>query len=77
VTWSNQPGTAGPAAATTSGPGWRAWAVVAQVQAMYDGANHGFLIRYATASGGSQQRLNSRERRTNRPHFVVSFTPVD
>jgi hypothetical protein len=42
----------------------------------YDGANHGFLIRDATASGSGEQRLHSRERRTNRPQLVISFTPI-
>jgi len=77
VTWANQPATTGMAAVRTSGAGWRQWAVASQVQAMYDEANHGFLIRDAVTGGSGEQRLYSRERRTNRPELVVTFRPID
>ena len=52
VKWSNQPRTTGTAATTSSGSGWRQWTVTAQVNAMYSGANHGFLVRDASENSG-------------------------
>jgi hypothetical protein len=53
VNWSNQPGSTGTAAssASLSAAGWQAWSVLDQVQAMYAGTNHGFLLRDSIASG--------------------------
>jgi large repetitive protein len=76
VTWNNQPATSGTAASTTSGFGYREWAVTSQVQAMYaPGANNGFLIRDASENGGGlDQGLHSREKLTdNPPQLVISF----
>jgi hypothetical protein len=76
VTWANQPATTGPAAATTSGFGYREWAVTTQVTGMYaPGANHGFLIRDASESGsGWDQGFNSREKGSdNPPQLVITF----
>lgn len=76
VTWSNQPSTTGAPATTDSGSGWRQWTVTSHVQAMYSSANHGFLIRDAaeSASGGFEQRLNSREKAPdNPPELVLTF----
>ena len=77
VNWGNQPATTGSAATTPSGAGWREWSVTAQVQAMYGGQNHGFLIRDATeGGGGSQQSLHSREKAPdNPPQLVITFGP--
>jgi hypothetical protein len=78
VTWSNQPATTGAAATTPSGSGsgYRQWIVTSQVQAMYAGTNHGFLIR-DSANGGSgfEQQLNSREKGENMPQLVITFGP--
>ena len=51
--------------------------MTAQVQAMYSGANHGFLIRDASENGGGiQQQLHSREKAPdNPPQLVITFGP--
>jgi hypothetical protein len=72
VTWSNQPAVSGTAATTTSGSGYRTWTVTEQVDAMYSGANHGFLVRDAAENGGGQlQGLHSREKGTDNPPRLV------
>jgi hypothetical protein len=72
VTWANQPATAGPAATTSSGSGWRQWNVLTQVQAMASAGNFGFLIRDATeGAGGREQQFHSREKGTDRPPQLV------
>ena len=77
VTWATQPTTTGTPAATTSRAGWLEWTVTQQVRAMYsDATHHGFLIRDAHIAGSGEQRLHSRERRTNRPMLFVTFSPV-
>lgn len=65
------------AATTPSGTGWRERSVTAQVQAMYSGANNGFLIRDATEGGaGFEQQLHSREKAPdNPPQLVITFGP--
>ena len=64
VSWSNQPATTGTAATTASGTGWREWTVTAQVNGMYTGANHGFLIRDASeGSGATRAELRKPGRR--------------
>jgi large repetitive protein len=75
VTWSNQPATAGAAATTASGSGWRQWSVRDQVTAMYAGTNHGFVIRDATENGGgSEQQLHTKEKAPdNPPQLIVTF----
>jgi hypothetical protein len=77
ATWGNQPATAGPAATVPSGSGWREWSVTNQVQAMYTGANNGFLIRDANeGAGGIQQQLHAREKAPdNPPKLVITFGP--
>ncbi len=76
VTWSNQPATTGPAVTTTSATGWRTWAVTSQVQAMYTGANYGFVLRDSVESGAGQyyQGFASREAATNKPELVITFS---
>jgi hypothetical protein len=74
VTWSNQPATTGAAATTSSGSGYRQWNVAAQVQAMYTGANNGFLIRDASEGGsGWEQQFHSREKGSDMPQLVITF----
>jgi CSLREA domain-containing protein len=76
VTWSNQPGTTGPAVSTTSGSGYRSWSVAEQVNAMYAGANHGFLVRDAN-TGSAEQSFHSREKGAdNPPRLVLTLGPV-
>jgi hypothetical protein len=66
--WSNQPASTGQAATAASGSGYREWAVTAQVQNMYVGSNHGFLVRDATreAPAWSKASTVARRARTNR-----------
>jgi hypothetical protein len=76
VTWSNQPATTGTAATTTSGTGYREWSVAGQVQAMYTGANNGFLVRDAVEGQDAEQQLHSREHSQNRPQLVLKLGNV-
>ena len=75
VTWSNQPATTGPAAATPSAQGPLAWDVTDQVLNIYTSANHGLLIRDAVENGvGDEQTLNSREKiGDGPPQLVLTF----
>jgi parallel beta-helix repeat protein len=75
LTWGNQPATTGTAATVASGSGYREWTVTSHVQAMYSGANHGFLVRDATENGtGLDQGFHSREKGSdNPPRLVVTF----
>lgn len=74
VTWNSQPGTAGVAASTISGTGWRDWAVITEVTAMYAGVNHGFVIRDSAESASSTltQAFSSREG-SNPPQLVITL----
>jgi hypothetical protein len=77
VNWDNQPGTTGSAATTTSGSGWREWAVANQVQQMYDTAtNYGFLIRDAVENEDAEQQFHSREKGSEMPELVITFAPA-
>ena len=77
VTWGNQPTTTGSAATapSRSSAGYVEWTVTSQVQSMYSGANHGFLIRDASENGGGfKQEFHSREKAPdNPPQLVVTF----
>ena len=74
VTWSNQPGVTGTAATAASGTGWRTWDVTAHVQAMYAGANNGFVVRDASEGAlvAASQVFSSREG-SNAPELVIVF----
>jgi hypothetical protein len=77
VTWENQPATTGAAATTASGNGYLEWNVSSQVQAMYSGANNGFLIRDAVeGNSGAEQQFNSREKGSDMPQLVIVFGPA-
>ena len=78
VNWSNQPSTTGAAATVGSGgsSGWREWSVAAQVEAMYSGTNHGFLIRDSNEGGDAEQQYYSREKGSDTPQLVVRFKPA-
>jgi hypothetical protein len=71
VTWANQPATAGSAASTSSGSGYREWAVTS----LYSQAANGFLIRDASENGqGVEQAFHSREKAPdNPPQLVITF----
>ncbi|MDZ5622522.1 right-handed parallel beta-helix repeat-containing protein [Nocardioides sp. HM23] len=73
VTWANQPVTTGPAVTTNSGTGYREWNVAGMVQAMYTGANHGFLLGDSNEDQDAEQQFHSREESTNRPQLVITF----
>ncbi len=75
VTWSNQPGTAGGPASTSSGTGYRQWNVTSQVQGMYDsGSMTGFLVRDSNESGGgAEQQFHAREKGESPPQIVIQF----
>jgi putative nucleotidyltransferase with HDIG domain len=75
VTWNNQPGTAGGAATTSSGSGYRLWNVTNILQAMYDsGGDHGFLVRDSNESGGgAEQQFHAREKGESPPQLVIQF----
>jgi CSLREA domain-containing protein len=62
-------------APSRSSAGYMEWTVTSQVQSMYSGSNHGFLIRDATESGGgNEQGFHSREKvPDNPPQLVVTF----
>jgi large repetitive protein len=70
VEWGNQPATAGiPATARTpSGAGYLEWNVTVPVESMFEGSNHGFLIRdSAEGGGGVGQSFSSRENGSAEP----------
>jgi glucosylceramidase len=74
ITWNTQPPTVGPAAATTSGTGYREWDVTAQVRAMYEtGSNHGFLVRDAAENADAEQQFHSREKGESPPQLLITF----
>lgn len=76
VTWNNQPATTGPAATTASGLGTRTWNVTTQVQTMYSGANHGFLLRDAAegSPASPEQQYHAREKAPDRPpRLIITF----
>jgi large repetitive protein len=77
LTWRTQPAAGGAPATAASAGGYVQWSVTAQVQAMYQDGNHGFLVRDAAENGsGVEQGFNSREKgASNPPRLVVSFGP--
>jgi large repetitive protein len=74
VRWTNQPAPAGAAAATTGVAGWNQWGVTAQVQAMYAGANNGFLVRYQNeGSPAREMQLHARDKGSEHPELRITF----
>jgi hypothetical protein len=77
VNWSNAPATTGSAATTTSGSGYREWAVQAIVQNMYSsGQNNGFLVKDANEDQDAEQQFHAREKNENVPQLVLTFKPA-
>jgi large repetitive protein len=72
VTWTSQPATAGAAATTASGSGWRSWDVTGQLA---DGPPpHGYLIRDATETGsGQEQQFRARDEGSNPPELQITY----
>jgi Tol biopolymer transport system component len=78
VTWTNKPAVTGTTATAAARLGWVKWTVTGQVQAMYAGSNHGFMIRDATESAyyTASQVFNSRDSGTTTPpKLIVTFGP--
>ncbi|MGQ0777105.1 MAG: DNRLRE domain-containing protein [Pseudonocardiales bacterium] len=76
VTWANQPTTAGPAATTDSGLGTLEWTVTEQVQAMYTGANNGFLIKDSQEGdpAGPEQQFHGHAKAPDQPpQLIITF----
>jgi large repetitive protein len=74
VRWSNQPATTGPAATTTGATGWNQWSVTAPVQAMYAGANNGFMIRYQSEGNPVREmQLHARDKGSEHPELLITF----
>jgi CSLREA domain-containing protein len=76
VSWSNRPATTGTAATAASAQGYVEWTVTSQVEGMYSGGNHGFLIRDSAEGSGqsSEQSFHSREKGTDEPpELVITF----
>lgn len=76
LTWNNQPGGTGTAATVASGTGWRTWSVTAHVQAMYSGANNGFMLRDLAENDGivgHSQTFRSSEDTVDRPELIVTI----
>jgi hypothetical protein len=74
VTWTNQPATIGLASEAPAGLGYREWTVTVQVEAMYDVANNGFLVRdLAESASGAEQSFHAREKGETPPELVLHF----
>ncbi len=76
VTWNTgQPGVTGsPATATTGAAGtWLQWGVTSMVQAMYSGANNGFVVRDANENSGTVLQTFDTRETANDPELVVTF----
>lgn len=74
VRWTNQPATTGAAATTSSAAGWNQWSVTAQVQAMYSGANNGFLIRFTSEGNPSaEMQYHARDKGSQHPELLITF----
>jgi hypothetical protein len=71
VTW-NTVGTTGTAVTSTAVTGWQTWAVGAQVQAQYSGANNGFVVRSQSETGGSGAKYDTSET-ANAPQLIVTW----
>jgi large repetitive protein len=74
VRWNNQPTTAGTAAGTTSVSGWNQWTVTPQVQTMYSGSNHGFLVRFDVETNPvAEMQFHARNKGSEHPELRVTF----
>lgn len=78
ITWSNQPGSLGPAvtnAATPAVAGWQEWVVTDHVLAQYAGVNNGFMLRDRTENSAtsSEQVYYDRQDATYRPTLVLTW----
>jgi prepilin-type N-terminal cleavage/methylation domain-containing protein len=78
VMWNNQPGWTGSpsSAASADGSGYKDWNVLSLVQAMYTGANDGFLMKDSSegASSSAEQRYSSSENGTTTRRPVLELT---
>ena len=74
VTWDTQPGLTGTGVNAAAAVAWMQWTVTDHVQALYSGANTGFVLRDALEDGTnpSIQAFDSRDA-TNRPELVLQW----
>lgn len=74
VTFGTVPGETGTAVNITAAPGSMEWTVTAHVQAMYAGANDGFLVRDSTEGGTTEftQAFSSMEA-ANKPELILEW----
>lgn len=74
VRWTGQPGTATPAATTSSVSGWNQWTVTSQVQAMYSGSNFGFQIRFDVETNPvAEMQFHARNKGSQHPELRITF----
>jgi hypothetical protein len=74
VRWNTQPGTAGTAATTTSVSGWNQWTVTPQVQAMYSGSNHGFMVKFDLETNpAAEMQFHARNKGSEHPELRITF----
>jgi large repetitive protein len=74
VKWTGQPGVTGPAATTTSVSGWNQWGVTSQVQAMYSGTNHGFLVKFDVETNpAAEMQFHARNKGSQHPELRITF----
>jgi hypothetical protein len=74
VRWSTQPATTGTASTTTSVSGWNPWTVTSQVQAMYSGSNHGFLVKFDVETNPvAEMQFHARNKGPQHPELRITF----
>jgi large repetitive protein len=74
VKWTGQPGTTGAAATTSSVSGWNQWTVTPQVQAMYSGSNHGFMVKFDVETNPvAEMQFHARNKGSQHPELRVTF----
>jgi hypothetical protein len=78
ITWSNQPGSLGPAVTndpTPTVPGFQEWVVTDHVRAQYSGGNNGFLLKDSAENSGTarEQVYYDRQDPTYRPTLVLTW----
>jgi hypothetical protein len=75
LTWANQPASAGTPVGDGNAAGWHAWTVTSMVQAMYAGANDGFVLRDSAEGGtGIEQKYDALEKvNGNTPELLLTY----
>ena len=74
VKWTGQPTTTGAAATTSSVSGWNQWTVTSQVQAMYSGSNHGFMVKFDVETNPvAEMQFHARNKGSQHPELRITF----